>query len=75
MGLAGPKQKQRISQDPRNLKWSNDTDKFGYKMLAKMGWNSGKGLGANQDGITSHIKVSQKLNNHGTLFNIENLIN
>ena len=30
--------------------WSNDEDKFGQKLMEKMGWSKGKGLGANEDG-------------------------
>ena len=30
--------------------WSNDEDKFGQKLMEKMGWSKGKGLGANLDG-------------------------
>ncbi len=29
-------------------------------MLRKMGWSDGQGLGANSDGITSHIGVVQR---------------
>ncbi len=60
MGLAGPKQKQRLGYDPQNTSWSNDTSKFGYKMLEKMGWKEGKGLGANEDGAHEHVKVKFK---------------
>ncbi|CAJ0768992.1 1055_t:CDS:10 [Entrophospora sp. SA101] len=65
MGLAGPKVKQRLSADPRNLSWSNDETKFGYKMLSKMGWSPGKGLGAKEDGKNEHIKLSIKQDNLG----------
>jgi len=65
MGLAGPKIKQRISADPRNLAWSNDQTKFGYKMLSKMGWSPGKGLGINEDGEKECIKLSVKQDNLG----------
>ena len=34
-------------------------------MLEKMGWESGKGLGANLDGNTNHVKVSLKNNTLG----------
>merc|ERR1719494_373340 len=51
--------------DPRNVAWTNDTGRFGFKMLEKMGWEKGKGLGANEDGTTSHVKVSRKGDNKG----------
>ncbi|KAI8621870.1 G-patch domain-containing protein, partial [Chytriomyces sp. MP71] len=65
MGLAGPKNKQRISVDPQNRQWADDQDKMGYKMLKSMGWSSGKGLGKNEDGRAEHVKVSLKSNNLG----------
>lgn len=30
-----------------------------------MGWSKGKGLGANEDGITEHVKVSYKHDSKG----------
>ncbi|XP_078712784.1 PIN2/TERF1-interacting telomerase inhibitor 1 [Lampetra fluviatilis] len=63
--LAEPRRKQKWSVDPRNTAWVNDNSKFGKKMLEKMGWSSGKGLGANEQGSTNHIKVNVKNNNLG----------
>lgn len=37
-----------------------DKDKFGQKMLEKMGWTEGSGLGAKGNGTTSHVKVRRK---------------
>jgi len=34
-------------------------------MLEKMGWKEGKGLGANEDGITEHIKIRKRPENQG----------
>ncbi|KAI7876621.1 G-patch-domain-containing protein [Lichtheimia hyalospora FSU 10163] len=65
MGLAGVKQKQRISADPNNLTWSNDQSKFGFRMLQKMGWAPGKGLGVNEDGNQEHVKIRLKEDNLG----------
>ena len=39
-------------------------------MLERMGWKSGKGLGANEDGQTSHVKVSKKNDNIGNTMNL-----
>ena len=36
-----------------------------YRMLMKMGWSEGKGLGANEDGMTRHIPVAKKFDNLG----------
>eukprot|EP00158_Paraphelidium_tribonemae_P000806 Partr_v1_DN23451_c0_g1_i2_m52508 putative PIN2 TERF1 interacting, telomerase inhibitor 1 len=60
MGLAGPRDKQRIDSDPRNMQWVNDKSKFGYRMLEKMGWSVGKGLGATESGKVEHVKIVKK---------------
>ncbi|XP_036096312.1 PIN2/TERF1-interacting telomerase inhibitor 1 isoform X1 [Molossus molossus] len=62
MALTG-RRKQKWAVDPRNTTWSNDDSKFGQRMLEKMGWSKGKGLGAQEQGATDHIKVQVK-NNH-----------
>mmetsp|Transcript_23239 Transcript_23239/g.39963 ORF Transcript_23239/g.39963 Transcript_23239/m.39963 type:complete len:383 (-) Transcript_23239:369-1517(-) len=38
---------------------------FGQKQLAKFGWQQGKGLGKNEDGISTYIRVRLKKNNSG----------
>ncbi|XP_073529988.1 PIN2/TERF1-interacting telomerase inhibitor 1 [Phyllobates terribilis] len=63
--LAEPRRKQKWSVDPRNSAWSNDETKFGQKMLEKMGWSKGKGLGAQEQGSTEHVKVHVKNNTLG----------
>jgi hypothetical protein len=42
-----------------------DKDGVGQRLLAKMGWSEGRGLGAREDGIQSHVKVSLKNNQLG----------
>ncbi|XP_045175882.2 PIN2/TERF1-interacting telomerase inhibitor 1-like [Mercenaria mercenaria] len=63
--LAEPKRKQKFSFDPRNTNWSNDETKFGHRLMEKMGWSKGKGLGANEDGKTENISVSVKNDTRG----------
>ncbi|KAM6355796.1 PIN2/TERF1-interacting telomerase inhibitor 1 [Podargus strigoides] len=63
--LAEPRRRQKWSVDPRNTAWSKDESKFGQKMLEKMGWTKGKGLGAQEQGNTEHIKVQVKNNTLG----------
>lgn len=63
--LAEPRRKQKLSIDPRGSTWSKDESKFGQKMLEKFGWSKGKGLGAKEDGLVDHVKVSLKNDNHG----------
>ncbi|QDZ25222.1 hypothetical protein HOP50_16g77680 [Chloropicon primus] len=38
---------------------------FAYKMMNKLGWSEGRGLGANEQGITSHIRAKKKDDNEG----------
>lgn len=45
-----------------------DSNRFGTKMLEKMGWSKGKGLGANLDGQLDFIKVSHKGDQKGVGF-------
>ncbi|KAI8516069.1 PIN2/TERF1-interacting telomerase inhibitor 1 [Branchiostoma belcheri] len=63
--LAEPRRRQKWSADPRGAAWSNDDSKFGQKMLEKMGWQKGKGLGAKEDGMTQHVKASRKFDQTG----------
>ncbi len=42
-----------------------DKSKFGYQLMSKMGWSEGKGLGANESGRVSHVKVSKRKENLG----------
>ncbi|PIA14349.1 G-patch-domain-containing protein [Coemansia reversa NRRL 1564] len=65
MGLSEQKNRVIYAPDPRNLGWSQDKNRFGFKMLEKMGWSEGKGLGANEDGLKEHVKIKLKTNNHG----------
>ncbi|KAJ1731958.1 hypothetical protein LPJ61_002277, partial [Coemansia biformis] len=65
MGLSEAKNRTMHAADPRNLHWSNDKERFGFRMLEKMGWSEGKGLGANEDGQQEHVKIKLKTNAHG----------
>nr|CAI5832675.1 unnamed protein product [Callosobruchus analis] len=63
--LAERKRKTKYSLNPRGNQWVQDSNKFGQKMLEKMGWKHGKGLGAKEDGITEQIKVAYKNDSKG----------
>jgi len=63
--LAGPRRKQRISIDPQNLGWKNDEGKFGKKMMEKMGWSSGKGLGRKEQGSNENVKLRANYSSKG----------
>ncbi|XP_020297018.1 ankyrin repeat domain-containing protein 11-like [Pseudomyrmex gracilis] len=58
--LAERRRKHKLSPNPNGKWWSEDSNKFGQKMLEKMGWSKGKGLGINEQGITQHINIVQK---------------
>lgn len=58
--LAEPRRKQKWTLNPRGKDWSNDTTKFGQKMLEKMGWTAGKGLGVNEQGMREHVSIKVK---------------
>jgi len=68
VSLAEPRRRQKWTLNPRGNLWANDENKFGHKLMEKMGWEKGKGLGANQDGMVTHVKVRQKDNQKGVGF-------
>ncbi|KHN84870.1 Lamin-1 [Toxocara canis] len=63
--LAGPRRKQRISVDPQNLQWRNDEAKFGRKMLERMGWRNGRGLGKREQGTKGNLKLNANYSGKG----------
>lgn len=71
--LAEPRRKQKWSLNPRGKQWSEDSNKFGQKMLEKMGWTDGKGLGANEQGMTEHVRLAFKNDTAGIGFNKNNM--
>ncbi|KAI8437439.1 hypothetical protein MSG28_011762 [Choristoneura fumiferana] len=71
--LAEPRRKQKvINLRAKNNAWSNDSNKFGQRMLEKMGWSSGKGLGANENGIVEHVIARYKNDEKGLGFEDRN---
>ncbi|CAF4880627.1 unnamed protein product [Pieris macdunnoughi] len=64
--LAEPRRKQKIiNLRAKNNAWSNDTNKFGQRMLEKMGWSAGKGLGVKENGIVEHVIAKYKNDDKG----------
>jgi Pin2-interacting protein X1 len=56
---------ERIGLDPRNLTWSNDTNRFSFKHMTALGWDESKGIGKSGDGMATHIAVARKTDNTG----------
>lgn len=67
MGLSEGRPKQRLvgAASARNASWLNDTSLPGQRMLAKMGWTPGAGLGTDRQGTSSNLSVAIKLDNKG----------
>jgi len=68
VSLAEPRRRQKWTLNPRGNMWANDESKFGQKLMEKMGWSKGKGLGANEDGRVQHVSLKLKDNNKGVGF-------
>ncbi|KAJ5475065.1 Protein pxr1 [Penicillium diatomitis] len=58
MGLAGPKNKTKISHDPNNTKWARSTSGFGHKIMSAQGWTPGDRLGAKDAAHAAHLTAA-----------------
>ncbi|KAF0982532.1 hypothetical protein FDP41_011462 [Naegleria fowleri] len=54
-----------FKEDPNNKRWAEDKSRLGFKLLEKMGWKEGDGLGKKRDGMTEHVKVAFKTDTAG----------
>ncbi|XP_034654272.1 PIN2/TERF1-interacting telomerase inhibitor 1 isoform X1 [Drosophila subobscura] len=66
--LAEPRRRKRYNLCPRGKALYEDDARFGTKMLEKMGWSKGKGLGANEDGQQEFVRVRLKNDAEGLGF-------
>mmetsp|Transcript_12737 Transcript_12737/g.26979 ORF Transcript_12737/g.26979 Transcript_12737/m.26979 type:complete len:287 (+) Transcript_12737:134-994(+) len=48
------------TEDTRNSAWADDKSNFGRKMLMKLGWKDGKGLGKSQQGQTNSLRAIRR---------------
>ena len=57
--LVGKKMLSKLGSSMSELT-SGSRETFGKKMLQKMGWSEGKGLGKSEQGVTSHVRVKKR---------------
>ena len=62
--VLGKRQIERLSQRT-NEKVSAPVSDFARRQLEKFGWKEGQGLGKEGRGMTNHVAVEKKLDNHG----------
>lgn len=68
MALAEPRRRTKWTLNPRGNLWANDETKVGLKLMEKMGYQKGKGLGKNKNGIIAPITARQKQDSKGMGF-------
>ena len=49
------------TEDTRNSSWAKDTSGFGHRMLAKMGWKEGEGLGKDGQGNKNSLRAVKRV--------------
>ncbi|CAO2649139.1 Nn.00g100880.m01.CDS01 [Neocucurbitaria sp. VM-36] len=60
MGLAAPKNRSKISNDPQNTTWANNTSRFGHRILTSQGWQPGDSLGATDASHAAHYTAASQ---------------
>ncbi|CAG5183502.1 uncharacterized protein ALTATR162_LOCUS10613 [Alternaria atra] len=60
MGLAAPKNRSKIANDPQNTTWANNTSRFGHRILTSQGWQPGNSLGATDASHAAHYTAASQ---------------
>ncbi|KAK4302963.1 hypothetical protein Pmani_024991 [Petrolisthes manimaculis] len=63
--LAERRDRKKWSLNPRGTLWANDDNKIGQKLMEKMGWSKGRGLGRELQGDRDHVCVKFKNDSKG----------
>lgn len=66
--LAEPRRRKKYNLCPRGKALYEDENRFGTKMLEKMGWTKGSGLGANLNGEKDFVRIRFKNDAEGLGF-------
>ena len=60
-----------VGQKISKTTWFKEKDNVGFKLLSKMGWSEGEGLGASKQGDADFIQVTNKKDKRGIGFDAE----
>jgi len=69
--LAEPRRRQRIGLNPRGKFFMEDEDNKGRALLQKLGWEVGKGLGRENQGMNAPIQPKIQMDSKGLGFDIK----
>ena len=65
--LAEPRRKQKIGPNPRGKFFMEDTSNKGRTLLQKLGWQSGDGLGKQNQGMSAPICPKIQMDSKGNV--------
>ncbi|KAI9831265.1 MAG: telomerase inhibitor [Phylliscum demangeonii] len=64
MGLAQPRNKQKLSRDPNNTAWTRSTTNYGHRIMSAHGWQPGMDLGAGCAQANANTNANPNPNPH-----------